>query len=108
MPSNNGGQPDWIQRLLDESPALAFNTFLSQRDLSPGIQRFMQGQFGQVNANYEADLGRQLAAGTIPTTSFSQDYLPNKFNLQDYLGKFSPETKGLGTGGFNSRTQWGF
>ena len=100
---------DWIKGLLDEDPAMAFNTFLSQNNLSPGIQRFMQGQFGQVNANYEADLGRQLSNGTIPTTSFFNEYLPNRFNLQDYLSKFSPKTKGLGTNSMVGQpTQYGF
>jgi len=68
----------------------------------------MQGQFGQINANYEADLGRQLAAGTIPTTSFFHDFLPNMGSIQEYLGKFSPSAKGLGTRQFDPQTRFGF
>jgi len=103
-----GGDTDWIKRLLDEDQGLAYNTFLNQQNLPVGIERFMRSRSPNVQADFGADLGRQIAAGTIPNTSFFNEWLPNKFNIQEYLSRFSPRSKGLGTGQFDPRTQYGF
>lgn len=102
---------DWIRRLIDEDQGLGFNTFLKEQNLAPGIERFLRTQSGRIQDDFGAHLGRQIAAGTVPEDSFFHDFLRGGrggFNIQEYLSRFSPESKGLGTRAFDPRTSYRF
>lgn len=93
------------QSLIDEDPRTAFLTFLNQQGLPQGQNRFLRSQFGNINDQFQAQLGGQLTQGQIPTTSFFNEFLP-QFNLQNFLGGFSPQSRGMGTSQFAPRTRF--
>lgn len=100
-----GLDPGYIRALLDEDPELAFLTFLGQRGLPMGQQRFLQGRFGDVQNQFRQQQGQQLAGGQLPTGSFFYDFLPN-FGLDQYRYGFSPQARGMGQAQFNPRAQF--
>jgi len=102
--------PEWAGELIDFDPQLAFRTFLERNQTGNfGDQRFLQSQFNNVWGDYAGQLGSEfIDTNQIPETSFFNEYLPQKFDPQDYLRQFNPSDRGQGTTGSPGRATFNF
>jgi len=99
--------PPFPQNLIDEDPTFAFRTFIQRGQFPLAIEKFLRNQQNDVYGSFLSHLGNQLLEGTIPRTSFFNEFLP-QFSLQDYIRRWSPQDRGESTTGFNPRTTFNF
>ena len=97
---------DLIDEIFGEEPKLSFLGNLEQQGLSNNLEDFFRSRTNRFLDEFTQTAANQLMQGNLTTIS-PKDFFGGNF-FRNALGRFSPETKGLGTGRFSPIAQYRF
>jgi hypothetical protein len=100
------GDDFFSKGILGQHPRAAFFSFQNQFGRSQNQRKFYQGQFANVQSEFEGQLAQQLRQGVLPQQSFT-DFLEG-FPFTERFAAMAPSTRGAQTSRFAPQARFDF
>jgi hypothetical protein len=100
--------PDFLAELLGEEPRAAFHSFQDQFGQSQNQRRFYQGQFSNIQNEFQGKLIEQIRQGTTPSLQQTFTRFLGGFPFSDRFASMAPSIRGAQTNRFAPQARFDF